>query len=96
MAQINTILFLQHRHRAIFLTLAIPRRLPPVLVRASGKVVLKVAQVPSTAMQKRFFAKYLCDKRKSSRDRFYLFTFVKRFKKTEAKQLARKGFCPPI
>ena len=33
----------------LFFTLAPPRRAPPFLVRASGAVALKVAQVPSTA-----------------------------------------------
>ena len=32
----------------LFFTLAPPRRAPPFLVRASGAVALKVAQVPST------------------------------------------------
>ena len=32
----------------LFFTLAPPRRAPPFSVRASGVVVIKVAQVPST------------------------------------------------
>ena len=33
----------------LFFTFTPPRRVPPFLVRASGAVALKVAQVPSTA-----------------------------------------------
>ena len=33
----------------LFFNLAPPRRAPPFLVRASGAVAVKVAQVPSTA-----------------------------------------------
>ena len=39
----------------LFFTLAPPRRAPPFLVRASGAVALKVAQVPSTASDTNFF-----------------------------------------
>ena len=48
LAQISAILFSRHCHRAFFLNFAPPRRAPPFLVRASGAVALKMAQVPST------------------------------------------------
>ena len=48
MARISAIYFSRHCHRAIFFTLAPPRRAPPFSVRASGAQALKVAQVLST------------------------------------------------
>ena len=49
MSRIRAILFSCHCQRTIFFTFAPPFLFaPPCLVRASGKVALKVTQVPST------------------------------------------------
>ena len=49
MAQISVILFSRHCTVPLFFVLAPPRRAPPFSVNASGAVVLKMAQMPSTA-----------------------------------------------
>ena len=49
MARISATFFRATATATLFFTLAPPRRAPPFLVRASGAVALKVAQVPSTA-----------------------------------------------
>ena len=49
MARISATFFRATATAPLFFTLAPPRRAPPFLVRASGAVALKVAQVPSTA-----------------------------------------------
>ena len=48
MARISAILFSRHCHRAIIFALALLQRAPPLSVRTSGAVALKVVQVPST------------------------------------------------
>ena len=48
MARISGTFFCASATALLFFTLAPPRRAPPFLVRASGAVALKVAQVPST------------------------------------------------
>ena len=48
MARIRAPFFRATATAPLFFTLAPPRRVPPILVRASGAVALKVAQVPST------------------------------------------------
>ena len=42
-----------HELAPLFFTLAPPRRAPPFLVRASGAVALKVAQVPISVKMKK-------------------------------------------
>ena len=59
MARISAFLFSRYCHRHCFFTLAPPRRAPPFLVRASGAVALKVAQVPSTVKYIIFLARSL-------------------------------------
>ena len=49
-------LFSRHSRSGIYINLAPPRRAPHFLVRASGAVTLKVAQVPSTAVCHQFLA----------------------------------------
>ena len=48
MARISATFFRATATAPLFFTLVPPRRAPPFLVRASGAVDLKVAQVPST------------------------------------------------
>ena len=50
MARISGTFFCASATALLFFTLAPPRRAPPFLVRASGAVALKVAQVPSTGV----------------------------------------------
>ena len=50
MARIRAPFFRATATAPLFFTLAPPRRAPPFLVRASGAVALKVAQVPSTGI----------------------------------------------
>ena len=55
MAQIRATFFCATVTALLFFTFAPPRRAPPFLVRASGAVVLKVAQVPSTGRERGLF-----------------------------------------
>ena len=49
MARVSAMLYCATAAALLFFNLASPRRAPPFLIRASGAVALKVAQVPSIA-----------------------------------------------